>query len=83
MGERDDIRAGGHRRYARDTLEFSRVANLSDGLFAIALTVLMLTLDPAEVSVDRLGGALLDQPGELIAFALSFAVIATSGGSTT
>ncbi len=76
MGERDDIRAGGHRRYARDTLEFSRVANLSDGLFAIALTVLVLTLDPSEVSLDRLGGALLDQPGELIAFALSFAVIA-------
>jgi uncharacterized membrane protein len=76
MGERDDLRAGGHRRYARDTLEFSRVANLSDGLFAIALTVLVLTLDPSEVSLDRLGGALLDQPGELIAFALSFAVIA-------
>lgn len=76
MGERDDVRAGGSRRYARDTLEFSRVANLSDGLFAIALTVLVLTLDASEVSLDGLGGALLDQPGELIAFALSFAVIA-------
>jgi hypothetical protein len=73
---RDGAPASGHERYGRDTLEFSRVANLSDGLFAIALTLLALTLDASAVSLDRFVGVLVDQPGELIAFVLSFAVVA-------
>lgn len=64
------------RRYRRHTLEFTRVANLSDGLFAIALTLLVFTLDASTVTLDWPGGVLSDQPGELIAFGLSFAVIA-------
>jgi uncharacterized membrane protein len=31
--------------YGRDDLEFGRLVNLSDGIFAIALTLLVLTLD--------------------------------------
>ena len=52
------------------------MVNLSDALFAIALTLLGFTLDASAVSLDRPFAALLDQPGELIAFALSFAVVA-------
>ncbi|TVR25978.1 MAG: DUF1211 domain-containing protein [Nitriliruptor sp.] len=65
-----------HHRYGRDTLEFGRVAALSDGLFAIAMTLLVFTLDPAAVSLDRVAGVLVDQPGPLIAFVLTFAVVA-------
>jgi len=64
------------RRYERSTLEFVRVVNLSDGLFAIALTLLVFTLDASVVSLDRIDGVLIDQMGPLIAFVLSFAVIA-------
>ena len=62
--------------HARDTLEFARVVNLSDALFAIALTLLVFTLDASVVSLDRFDGVLVDQSGPLIAFVLSFAVIA-------
>lgn len=64
------------RHYGRDTLEFGRVVHLSDGLFAIALTLLVFTLDASAVSLDRVDGVLVDQAGELVAFLLSFAVIA-------
>lgn len=67
---------GTGRHYGRDTLEFGRVVNLSDGLFAIALTLLVFTLDASGVMLDRIDGVLIDQAGELIAFVLSFAVIA-------
>ena len=63
-------------RYARDTLEFGRVVNLSDALFAIALTLIVFTLDASVVSLDRVDGVLIDQTGQLVAFVLSFAVIA-------
>jgi len=65
-----------HHRYDRDTLEFGRVAALSDGLFAIAMTLLVFTLDPTAVSLDRVAGVLVDQPGPLVAFVLTFAVVA-------
>lgn len=66
----------GPTRYVRDTLEFGRVVSLSDALFAIALTLLVFTLDASAVSLDRVDGVLVDQAGQLIAFALSFAVVA-------
>jgi uncharacterized membrane protein len=67
---------GSQKRYTRDTLEFGRIVNLSDGLFAIALTLLVFTLDASAVSLDRVDGVLVSQTGELIAFVISFAVIA-------
>jgi uncharacterized membrane protein len=64
------------RRYSRDSSEFSRVANLSDAIFAIAMTLLVLTLERPEVPAGELGSALADQLPQLIAFVLSFALVA-------
>lgn len=65
-----------HGRYVRDTLEFGRVVNLSDGVLAIALTLLVFTLDASQVSLESIGSVFTDQTGPLIAFVLSFGVIA-------
>jgi uncharacterized membrane protein len=55
---------GGAHRYCRDDLEFGRLVNLSDGVFAIALTLLVLNLDTLVV-------------GPLITFALAFFLVAS------
>jgi uncharacterized membrane protein len=64
------------RRYDRDSTEFGRVVNLSDGVFAIALTLLVLDLVIPDVAADELGGALRDLVPSLIAFALAFGLVA-------
>lgn len=76
MPDRDPDTALRHKRYSRDSLEFGRLVSLSDGLFAIAMTLLVFTLDASVVSLDRLTGVVTDQTGPLIAFVLSFAVVA-------
>lgn len=68
--------AAEQRRYDRDSLEFGRVVNLSDAIFGIAMTLLVFTLSDAAVSLDRVDAAITDQRGELIAFVISFALIA-------
>lgn len=40
------------------------------------MTLLVLGIDPKAVSLEAVDGVFIDQPGELIAFAISFAVIA-------
>lgn len=62
--------------YSRETAEFGRVANLSDAVFAIAMTLLVLTLDVPDVAAGPLGEALLDRLPQLIAFVLGFALVA-------
>ena len=57
-------------------IEFSRVVAFSDGVFAIAITLLVLALEiPA--GVDDLGQALRDRGDEFFAYGLSFAVMAS------
>jgi uncharacterized membrane protein len=63
-------------RFGRNTLAFSRVVNLSDAVFAIALTLLVLTLDVPTAEPQRLAAALVDQLPQFVAFALSFALVA-------
>ena len=62
--------------YKKDTAEFNRVINLSDAVFAIAMTLLVLTLDIPEVTGAGLARALADQLTQFIAFVLSFILVA-------
>lgn len=64
------------RRYDRDSNEFGRVANLSDGVFAIALTLLVLDLVVPGVDADRLGEMWRDLVPSLVAFGLAFGLVA-------
>lgn len=64
------------RGHDRDSPEFARVANLSDGVFAIALTLLVLNLVVPGVGADELGEMWRDLVPSLIAFALAFGLVA-------
>lgn len=59
-------------------VEFSRIVAFSDGVFSIAITLLVLELKlPAEhLANDQLWHALGDQREKFLAYAISFAVIA-------
>lgn len=66
----------GIEKIQRGSTEFSRTLNLSDGVFAIAMTLLVLSLEiPTEVN-DDLGGILVEQAPQFIAFFLSFGFVA-------
>ena len=63
------------RRRDGNEIEFSRIVAFSDGVFAIAITLLVLTLSvPEHLGDETLTDALWDQPHNLIANAISFAV---------
>ena len=63
-------------RYHYESPEFTRVVNLSDAVFAIALTLLVLTLEVPRVPAGELAGALADQRPQMVAFALAFLLVA-------
>ncbi len=64
-------------REGRDSTGFARVVNLSDAVFAIAMTLLVLTVDVPWVPANELAGALLADLPQLGAYALAFALVAS------
>jgi uncharacterized membrane protein len=62
--------------YDRDSLEFARVANLADALFAIAMTLLVLGIEVDAVGAGRVAAGLAEVVPNLVAFALGFALVA-------
>jgi uncharacterized membrane protein len=67
------------RTYDRNSVEFSRVLAFTDGLFAIAMTLLVVDLAVPVIkdtdSVHQLGDALADDTATFVSFFISFAVI--------
>lgn len=67
---------GRARRREGNEIEFSRIVAFSDGVFAIAITLLVLNLDiPTGLVEGEVAGALWDLREHAVAYAISFAVI--------
>jgi uncharacterized membrane protein len=71
--------AAKRRTYPRGTDEFSRVLAFSDGLFAIAMTLLVVGIETPDLSdgdsVRELANALNDDVASFVSFVISFLVI--------
>jgi uncharacterized membrane protein len=60
----------------RESVDFARIVAFTDGVFAIAITLLVLNLEvPRDLSDDALNDYLADSWPQLFAYFLSFAVI--------
>jgi len=65
------------RRREGHEIEFGRIVAFSDGVFSIAITLLVLNLSISHHLTDgEVGNALWEQREQLLAYAISFAVIA-------
>jgi uncharacterized membrane protein len=73
MTSRREARREVHDRKEQE-LEFGRVLAFTDGVFAIAITLLVLALD-VPANLDNVGDALRDRSSDFVAYAISFAVL--------
>jgi uncharacterized membrane protein len=64
------------KRYERKEAEFTRIVSFSDAVFAIAMTLLIVTVDAPEPPVADLTARVRALSPEIFSFFLSFAVIA-------
>jgi TMEM175 potassium channel family protein len=68
-----------NRRYDRESVEFARVLTFNDGLYAIAMTLLIVSIAVPTISdtnsVSDLADALNDLSANFVSFFISFAVI--------
>jgi uncharacterized membrane protein len=66
------------RKREEHEVEFSRIVAFSDGVFSIAITLLVLgiSIDKTQIPADELAHALWEQREALLSYAISFAVIA-------
>jgi uncharacterized membrane protein len=64
----------GTERYGRDTVEHARVVNLSDAVFAIAMTLLAFKIEAPPTAAG--GADLAAAVPQILAFLLSFTVVA-------
>ena len=66
----------GSRAPVKETIEFARIVAFTDGVFAIAITILVLGIDvPEELPGPDLHDFLVEAWPQLFAYFLSFAVI--------
>ena len=76
MQEKEEV---GNRTYNRESVEFSRVLAFTDGLFAIAMTLLIVAVTVPNISdensVHDLADGLNDLTPDFTSFFISFAVI--------
>lgn len=62
--------------YQRDSVEFNRVVALTDGIYAVAMTLLVVSVGIPRVEPDQLVDALLSVHGEILTFFISVALLA-------
>jgi uncharacterized membrane protein len=55
--------------------DLARLVAFSDGVMAVAITLLVLNIDPPHVSEDDLGNALVDLIPSFLAYAIAFALV--------
>jgi uncharacterized membrane protein len=73
MPSRREARREVHDRKEQE-LEFGRVLAFTDGVFAIAITLLVLALN-VPPNLDDVGAALRDRSSDFVAYGISFAVL--------
>jgi uncharacterized membrane protein len=74
----EDLRFDQDEPLEEQAFDYARTVALSDGVFAIALTLLVLNITVPELSKSehgRLGRQLIDHRQEFVSYAISFAVV--------